>query len=1024
MDNGLFLLLILWYIKNVKIKTKFLLLLMNASRVFGAFAWIVLAGVGIFSYTGHVQAQEKLAPETVVGADYATDSLEILAPYTAGDENSGSLVFSLLLKNTSPDQQKYRLGVDFRNTSAKGSDRLYIARTPELYTIAGDTEERVEFTVPSPKFLSGVYTVSVGASDEKGNLISMVNLDDMKFSGIEAVSLSDCTFSGQSLSDDIKVKESAPAEVSVACQATWSGEEASMTTVSVRLTDSRYAPAFEVGRTEVSLSKQAASVTVPLSQALPAGFYQLEITPLDSDDRPVGVSVRTPIAIEGVGGKIVAIADTEVEQKDGKSVVPVSVLTETYDDSTYQVALSLTSEGKACAGSLKLPLDVKKNESTGAFTIDKECRYPVIMVTLSDASGKKLDQAVRAFGERVPVRAAAVTPTLNEMTSTPMMSWGLILLFSLPVLIVIGYLARKRMNTTRMMPLFFIFAVSVLFAGWTGEAQAAAKGYYLNYYCFPDDPCPEATTIMVNYNVKDTFSPGEDIIIGQTIGSDDYPITPVTGGALFGINGSNYTGNLDGKSYRAQELREGVFNSYSDVKLKAPMTPGTFTLSLGVTMSGYTNPRAESVTLRVVGKPTCVAPGWGDAEAVYDGWAGSAPGWCSKYPNGVCTSGKGGNSASSQGSVTSCCDKDMSVDNVAYVRYCQGGKGGGNVDVTMTGKAKQVGFWKQFTNSAEASGPAVNISAGQTALLTWTSVGATSCTLTVPPAAGRPVSTNVTDSPISGLTTGTHIITIDCTNGTNSDSDRVTVNVNSAPNVPTITGPATGVTGTNYSYVMTSTDPDGDTLRYGFDGDGNNSVDRFYPSTGYVASGTGQTAIKSWSTPGTYIIQASAQDSKGAGSNFTAKTITITNPVAAALNVCPTSATVGDKGGTASLKAWHTTTGVTFNGCAAPNGTDRTSSANWSSSNSGIASVDNGSSKGRVTGVTPGGPVTIQATYSSLSDSSAITVICTKVTCSNYTDEAQLVCTTDQFHPSDSCGGTLNCPGARTCDYNWKEVAP
>lgn len=999
---------------------------MNASRVFGAFA-AVLAVVSVFSSTSQARAQETLAPQVqATGPDYSYDSLEILAPYVAGDEESASLVFSLLLKNTSPDQRNYRLGVDFRNTAAAGSDRLYIARVPELYTVAGNAQERVEFTIPSPRFLSGVYSVSVGASDEKGNPVGMIRLDDMKFPGVAGVSLSDCTFSGQSLADGVRVKGGATAKADIACKASWSGEETNMAKLSVRLADFRYAPTSEVGQASASLSRQGSSVTISLANALPAGFYQLEIAPLDSENHPIGVPVRSPIAVEGVGGKIVSIADTAVMEKDGKSVVPVSVLTEAYDGGTYQLSLSLASEGQACAAPLNLPLDVTMNEVSGEFALTKECQYPVIMATFSDASGKKFDQAVRAFGERVPVRAAAVSAQ-SEGSSKSMMSWGLILLFSLPILVVIFYLARKRMRVTRMMPLFFAFAASLVFISGTGQVQAAVAGFDLNYYCLPDDPCPEATTIFVHYNVKDTFSPGEDIIIGQTIGSDDYPITPVTGGAFFGVNDANYTGNLDGKSYRAQELREGVFNDYRDVRLKAPMTPGTFTLSLGVTMSGYTNYYPKVVTLRVVGSKTeCPAPGWGEPDLVYDGWEGSGPKWCAQYPNGLCTSGTGGNSPSTTGSVTSCCDAERSRDNLAWVRYCEGGKGGGAVEVTMTGKARQVGFWKQLTNSAEASGPAVNIPAGGAALLTWTSVGATNCTLTVPPVAGRDVALNATDFPVTGLSAGTHILTIDCrdASGTKTDSDFVTVNVNSAPNVPTITGPATGVTNTSYDYVMTSTDPDGDTLRYGFDGDGNGSVDRFYPSTGYVASGTGQTATKSWSTPGTYTIQASAQDSKGAGSNFTAKTITITNPVAAALNICPTSATINE-GGSTQLAAWYTGTGVTFNGCAAPNGTNRANVASWSSSNSGVASVN---ATGRVSGVTPG-TASIGATYSGVSDATptSVTVLCTpKDSCSSQSskDKADLVCTTDTFQISDGCGNNIVCNGARTCDYNWKEVAP
>jgi hypothetical protein len=344
----------------------------------------------------------------------------------------------------------------------------------------------------------------------------------------------------------------------------------------------------------------------------------------------------------------------------------------------------------------------------------------------------------------------------------------------------------------------------------------------------------------------------------------------------------------------------------------------------------------------------------------------------------------------------------------------------------MTGKAKQYGFWKRLMNSAEASGPAVNIPSGGTALLTWTSTNAASCDLTLPSRTIPNVGVNRTDYPVTGLTAGTHILVIDCqdSTGTKTDSDSVTVNVNSAPNPPTITGPATGVTNTPYQYVLNATDPENDTLRYGYDNDGNNTVDSFHPGTGYVSSGADQTTPLSWSTPGTYTFGVLTQDSKGAGSSFTPKTVTITNPVPAALNICPTSATINE-GGFTQLAAWYTSPGTTFNGCAAPNGTNQSGSASWSSSNSGVASVN---ATGRVSGVTPGN-ASIGATYSGVSDSTptSVTVLCTpKDSCSSQSsqDKADLVCTTDTFTISDGCGNNIVCNGSRSCDYNWKEVAP
>ncbi len=639
--------------------------------------WALLfLGAGLFSYTWQAQAQEvtNLAAE---GQDYASASLEITDSQMMPDESGAQLIFTALLKNNSPDRQTYHLGVDFRAATANETNRLYISRAPEAYALDANAEERIQFTIDSPAFLSGSYVVSLGANDEKGGLVGMTKVGEMNFSSTERVELSQCAFTGQPMTDALKVKGSDTVKSSVVCQATWSGSTTSMTTMAVRLMDFRYAVPLEVGQIKATLTKEASSVTVPLTKTLPAGMYQMEVASFDGKGRMMGAPVRTPIAVEGMGGKIVAIADTAVMEKEGKSVVPVSVLTEVYDESAYQLMLSLMSEGKVCAEPITLSLGTTStNEQNGEFLITKACRYPVIMATLVDVSGKKLDQTVRAFGERVPVRAmtSSAAPLSGDISAaSEKMSLTMLLLFSLPVLILILYFARKRLRMNKtMMSVFFAVVFSALLGGFTEQAKAATASFYLNYYCWPDDPCPEATTIFTNFSVKDTFAPGEEITIYESLSSDDWPITPVTGGAYFYVNGGNYTGNMDGASYTAQQLRMGVEKSYQDsVKLKAPMTPGDFTLSVGVTMSDYVNPRAKILTLKVVNRTTCEAPGWGEPVAVYDGWAGSAPGWCRDYTGGRCTSDTGGNSPSSNGGISSCCDMEESVDNVAYVRDCQ-----------------------------------------------------------------------------------------------------------------------------------------------------------------------------------------------------------------------------------------------------------------------------------------------------------------------------------------------------------------
>jgi len=94
---------------------------------------------------------------------------------------------------------------------------------------------------------------------------------------------------------------------------------------------------------------------------------------------------------------------------------------------------------------------------------------------------------------------------------------------------------------------------------------------------------------------------------------------------------------------------------------------------------------------------------------------------------------------------------------------------------------------------------------------------------------------------------------------------------NQPPNTPTITGPLSGTVGTSYTYTFTSTDPDGDQVSYYVEWGDTTNTGWFGP----FASGTPQTKSHTWSTQGTYIIQAKAKDTNGAESGWGSLTITM-----------------------------------------------------------------------------------------------------------------------------------------------------
>lgn len=92
---------------------------------------------------------------------------------------------------------------------------------------------------------------------------------------------------------------------------------------------------------------------------------------------------------------------------------------------------------------------------------------------------------------------------------------------------------------------------------------------------------------------------------------------------------------------------------------------------------------------------------------------------------------------------------------------------------------------------------------------------------------------------------------------------------NTSPNTPaTPQGPASGLSGTAYSYLTSATDPNGHSLEYRFDwGDG--SLSSWGPS--------GQS--HSWSTAGQYSVKAQAKDSLGALSGWSpGRTVAVSAP--------------------------------------------------------------------------------------------------------------------------------------------------
>ncbi len=102
--------------------------------------------------------------------------------------------------------------------------------------------------------------------------------------------------------------------------------------------------------------------------------------------------------------------------------------------------------------------------------------------------------------------------------------------------------------------------------------------------------------------------------------------------------------------------------------------------------------------------------------------------------------------------------------------------------------------------------------------------------------------------------------------------------INHAPNAPTVTGPANSTSTVSTAFSASSTDQDGDTIRYLFDWDNNGVIDTYSPASGYVNSGVSQNGSNIWYSATNTSFKVFAQDEHGAISSPTSRSINIGSP--------------------------------------------------------------------------------------------------------------------------------------------------
>ena len=108
-------------------------------------------------------------------------------------------------------------------------------------------------------------------------------------------------------------------------------------------------------------------------------------------------------------------------------------------------------------------------------------------------------------------------------------------------------------------------------------------------------------------------------------------------------------------------------------------------------------------------------------------------------------------------------------------------------------------------------------------------------------------------------------------------------NPTTTPVVRYITSASACIIGQPLAISMTATSPNRHQIRYGIDWANTGVVNQYLPSSGYVSSGTAQSASRTYITPGPHSVKVVAQDDTGATSNRA----TYTFSCAKAGNSCP-----------------------------------------------------------------------------------------------------------------------------------------
>ena len=110
--------------------------------------------------------------------------------------------------------------------------------------------------------------------------------------------------------------------------------------------------------------------------------------------------------------------------------------------------------------------------------------------------------------------------------------------------------------------------------------------------------------------------------------------------------------------------------------------------------------------------------------------------------------------------------------------------------------------------------------------------------------------------------------------GPNTNWGTINLNPPPVPGTPSVSGPSTGVIDTSYDFDATSTDPSSIDIKYGWDWEGDGTVDEW---SGWMSSGSTDTRSHQFSSADVYTIKVKTQNKGSQESSWGSHTITITS---------------------------------------------------------------------------------------------------------------------------------------------------